>query len=151
MNRILKTLVISATIAATALVSAGTASADGWRRHHHRGGGDELAIGAAGLAVGVLLGSALSAPRNHRRYVDQYPVYDDPTPVYDEPGYYEPAPVYRRTRVIVNQPQYVNEVGTLRPWSHSWMRYCQQRYRSFDPSTGTFVGYDGREHFCVAG
>ena len=26
--------------------------------------------------------------------------------------------------------------------------YCAQRYRSFDPASGTFMGYDGRRHPC---
>jgi hypothetical protein len=25
---------------------------------------------------------------------------------------------------------------------------CAQRYRSFDPASGTFLGYDGRRHPC---
>jgi hypothetical protein len=28
------------------------------------------------------------------------------------------------------------------------MAYCAQRYRSFDPASGTFMGYDGRRHPC---
>jgi hypothetical protein len=30
----------------------------------------------------------------------------------------------------------------------SWMAYCSQRYRSFDPASGTYLGYDGRRHMC---
>jgi len=26
--------------------------------------------------------------------------------------------------------------------------YCAQRYRSWDPATGTYLGYDGRRHPC---
>src|ERR1700739_3941908 len=26
--------------------------------------------------------------------------------------------------------------------------YCAQRYRSYDPASGTFMGYDGRRHPC---
>jgi hypothetical protein len=26
--------------------------------------------------------------------------------------------------------------------------YCQQRFRSFDPASGTYMGYDGRRHPC---
>jgi len=26
--------------------------------------------------------------------------------------------------------------------------YCQQRFRSYDPATGTYLGYDGRRHPC---
>lgn len=51
-----------------------------------------------------------------------------------QPRYYAPAP--RPVR------------AGLRPWSRSWYEYCANRYRSFDARTGTFVGYDGRRHFC---
>lgn len=34
------------------------------------------------------------------------------------------------------------------PWSHDWYRYCSAKYRSFDPGSGTYLGYDGRRHFC---
>lgn len=34
------------------------------------------------------------------------------------------------------------------PWTPDWYSYCYSRYRSFDPNTGTFVGYDGYERFC---
>ena len=26
--------------------------------------------------------------------------------------------------------------------------YCMQRYRSYDPGSGTYLGYDGRRHPC---
>jgi BA14K-like protein len=26
--------------------------------------------------------------------------------------------------------------------------YCSQRYRSYDPASGTFLGYDGLRHPC---
>ena len=26
--------------------------------------------------------------------------------------------------------------------------YCQQRYRSYDPASGTYLGYDGLRHPC---
>jgi hypothetical protein len=26
--------------------------------------------------------------------------------------------------------------------------FCAQRYRSYDPASGTFLGYDGRRHRC---
>ena len=107
----------------------------------------------AGLAVGALLGSALSAPPSHRQYIDEPPVYGDPQPVYDDEdvGYIPAPPVYRRTVIVRQSGYYPEQPRTLRPWSRAWMRYCSQRYRSFDPGTGTFIGNDGDEHFCVAG
>jgi hypothetical protein len=36
--------------------------------------------------------------------------------------------------------------------SYAMMRsnesYCAQRYRSYDPQSGAFMGYDGRRHIC---
>jgi hypothetical protein len=29
-------------------------------------------------------------------------------------------------------------------WSPEWYTYCAQRYRSFNPHTGYFTGYDGQ-------
>jgi hypothetical protein len=34
------------------------------------------------------------------------------------------------------------------PWSPDWYTYCAQRYRSFNPHTGYFIGYDGQPYFC---
>ncbi|MCX5497014.1 BA14K family protein [Kaistia dalseonensis] len=36
-----------------------------------------------------------------------------------------------------NQDRYNNNVS-----------YCSQRYRSYNPNTGTYTGYDGRQHPC---
>ncbi len=36
----------------------------------------------------------------------------------------------------------------LRPWTRAWYNYCSDRYRSFNPRTGYYLGYDGRYHFC---
>lgn len=53
-------------------------------------------------------------------------------------------------RVIYRQPgTRVISGGGYEPWSRSWYRYCSNKYRSFNASTGTYRGYDGRDHFCV--
>lgn len=51
-----------------------------------------------------------------------------------------------RTVTVYEEPVYYG--GRPRPWTPSWYAYCSDRYRSFNPETGTFVGYDGRAHFC---
>ncbi|MGP8100374.1 MAG: BA14K family protein [Candidatus Cybelea sp.] len=28
------------------------------------------------------------------------------------------------------------------------MAYCEQTYRSYDPGSGTYLGYDGFRHTC---
>ena len=163
MNKFIKAFVLTLTVAAIALpATTGTAAARDreWRegdayylkrahrnyreRHvrrdyrsdyrgsyRHRNGRDAVVGGALGLATGLIIGGAIAS---QPRYVER--------DVYVDPGYYPaPRPVYRRQVVV----------PTYEPWTQSWYRYCSQRYRSFNPRTGTFVGYDGLEHFCVAG
>ena len=36
------------------------------------------------------------------------------------------------------------------PRTQGWYDYCARTYRSFNPQTGTYRGYDGRDHPCVA-
>ncbi len=45
-------------------------------------------------------------------------------------------------------PAYYYSSGSPQPWSSGWYRYCASRYRSFDPRSGTYLGYDGYRHFC---
>jgi BA14K-like protein len=137
MNRFLKATVLSIAIAAMILTALAPADAhDHWRRHSD--GGDVLAAGVLGLAVGAIAGSALADNPPYR------PVYEA------EPIYVQPRPVIVRPRPV--RPYYTEyrDVGGLEPWSPAWFRWCGDTYRSFDPDTGTFVGYDGQQHFCVA-
>jgi len=30
----------------------------------------------------------------------------------------------------------------------NWVAYCSSRYRSFDPASGTYLGFDGNRHYC---
>lgn len=132
MNRTFKTAVLGVALAATTLTAIPSAQASD-RRHR----GDAIAAGVIGLAAGAIIGSALSQPRYRE------PIYED--------GYYvEPRPVYRPRYVtrVYEEPVYVRR--SAEPWTREWYRYCQNRYRSFDSSSGTYIGYDGREHFCVA-
>jgi hypothetical protein len=136
MNICIKAAVLALATAATVIPTVTSAQAEDWRRRHHHSDGDAVALGALGLATGVVIGGAIaSQPRYQER------VYVDP-----EPEYYEPRPVYRRARPVM-----VETYGGLEPWTPGWYSYCSQRYRSFDSQSGTFVGYDGREHFCRAG
>lgn len=140
MNKVSKFFAISCAVGITAFSIAGSASAGEWRHRHH-GGGDALAAGVAGLAVGMIAGAAIASPPQPRYYEYDRPVrYYEPPPRY----YYRPAP-----RVYYRPAPVVYDTG-LRPWTRSWYNYCANRYRTFDARSGTFVGYDGREHFCVA-
>lgn len=135
MNRLFKTAVLSVAVAATTLAALPAANAGDryWRgnrhyHHYHSNSGDLAAAGILGLAAGALVVGLASQPE---------PVYDNP--------YRRPRP-----RPIREYPETAYLDGALEPWSPDWYDYCSDRYRSFNPRSGTFLGYDGEEHFCVA-
>ncbi|MBS9721052.1 BA14K family protein [Tianweitania sp. BSSL-BM11] len=150
MKRFLKSFVLSAAVAATTLSTIPLAQAhDNWRyrdgyRHHRHDGRDAAVAGIAGLAVGALAGAALAQPRQRIIVDDGYYAPPPPRRVYVQPRYEQP-------RYVQSRPQVVYSGGyNIEPWSRDWYRYCSDRYRSFNPSTGTFVGYDGVTRFCEA-
>lgn len=141
MKRFLKSFVLTAAVAATTLTAFSPAEArDRWHHRHHRGS-DAAVAGIAGLAVGALAGAALAAPRERIIVDDGYYAPPPPRRVYVERRY------ETRPTVVYNSGGYG---GFAEPWSRDWYRYCSDRYRSFNPSDGTFVGYDGVRRFCEA-
>ena len=104
-----------------ALVGLGVLLAPDGAEAGRRGWGPGVGAGLLGLGIGVAVGSALTGP-----------------------GYYYPPP----PPLYVAPPVYAPVAYGPAPWTPEWYGYCEARYASFDPSTGTFVGYDGYEHFC---
>lgn len=137
---------------ATAVLSVGVSTAApafAGGRHHHRErvNDDAVALGLFGLAAGVIAGSVIASQPSGPRYVE--PAYDPP-PRYVEPDYrYERAPAYVYDDDFPPPPARASY--GLEAWSPEWHRYCSNRYRSFDPRSGTYIGYDNRRHFCTAG
>lgn len=78
----------------------------GYYRDRHRGNDhdDALAAGVVGLALGAVIGSALSQPRYEPRYAAPPPAYYPPPPAY---GYYERGP----TKCVARERQYDPYVG----------------------------------------
>ncbi|WP_136660268.1 BA14K family protein [Nitratireductor sp. XY-223] len=165
MGKQVKVLVAALAVAAVAAAPLSQAHAHDRGRPHHHGGwnghkhkhhkrhrgpvviqknnDDALLLGVLGLAAGAIIaGAILSEPPNPAPRPNYYPQPDyypqAPNDYSHSPNYYPPA------------PSSVNTSGTIEPWTDEWYRYCAQRYRSFDPATGTFRGYDGYDHFCVA-
>lgn len=73
----------------------------------------------AGLLGGAIVGGMLASP-----------YYYGPGPYYYGPGPYYPAPGYVAT-----------------PPGNAVV-YCMQRFKSYDPRSGTYLGYDGLRHPC---
>lgn len=134
-------------IGAAPLVAAETASAGGrvyyrdghshpaGRTHYpyrpYYGPGPGAGAGfVAGAALGLGAGLLIARPPP--------PVYyaPPPPPVYYVPppaAYYPPPP----------PPVYYN-----RSWTEAHIEWCLARYRSYNPATNTFTGYDGLQHEC---
>jgi BA14K-like protein len=74
-----------------------------------------------GIAAGAIIGGAIAGANR--------PYY--------APGYYAPPPAY-----VAPGP------GYYAPPPGDPVAYCMQRYRSYNPNTGTFIGYDGIERPC---
>lgn len=75
--------------------------------------------GWGGFAAGAIIGSALTAPYYYGGYYPYAYPYPPPPPAY-----------------------YGGAAGG------DAAAYCAQRYKSYDPATGTFLGYDGARHPC---
>jgi hypothetical protein len=122
-----------------ALAGAGIGAAVGGQR--------SIGTGAAiGAASGALLGASTSNWNGAYRYAYNNciqsvrysapppPVYTAPPVAYPQPPVYAaPAPGYGRP---------------YQAWTQAWFQYCSGRFRSFNPQTGNYLGFDGQYHFC---
>ena len=117
-HRMIKAVALTAAVAMAALTLP-TSEAEA----HHRG--RFVAAGIIGLAAGAIIGSALA----NRHYHGGRPHY------HKHRRHYKPARYHRKRY----RP---------RPWTRAWYDYCFSRYRTFNPRTGMYVGYDRRRHFC---
>jgi BA14K-like protein len=91
----------------------------GWHGGWRGRGGWGWPLG--GFVAGAAIGSALAAPYYYGGY---YPY-----------GYYPAYPAYP-------------PAGYGAPPAGDATAYCAQRFRSYDPSTGTYLGFDGARHPC---
>ena len=154
MNRFAKVSFLALATAATVTAPITQASADHRRHHRVNRNADALVAGAIGLAAGAIIIGALT-DQNRARVIYRQRVYD--APIYDEPVYLDPDEDYYPPQPqprVIRRPQVIyadNYTGNFEPWSRDWFRYCSNRYRSFNPDTGTYRGFDGLNHFCKAG
>jgi hypothetical protein len=129
-NTLVKGIALATAVSVGALTLASPAEA-GRRhhRHHHRGHhGGAAAAAIIGLgAAAIIAGSR----RSHGYYDYGY-----------QPRYYTPP---RRPYYAYSGPAYGYAPA---PWTPAWYRYCSQKYRSFDPRSGTFQPYYGPRRLC---
>jgi hypothetical protein len=113
-----KAVAAAALIGFAAMTAAVPAEAGGWHGHHGGGGGNAFGFGLLGFGLGAIVGSALT-----------------PQTVYVAPPAPPPPPAYP---VAYGPPA----------WTPEWYSYCSYRYRTFNPQTGYFIGWDGYPRFC---
>ncbi len=109
---------VTASLTALALVGAVVLASSPASAQHWRG---HRGFGWGGPAAGFVAGAIIGGALASRPYYG-YPAYG--YPVYEEPVYGYAAP------------------------ADDAIAYCQSRYRSYDPASGTFLGYDGLRHPC---
>jgi BA14K-like protein len=90
---------------------------------HGYGPGYGIGAGAAALATGALIGGAIATQDQGYYPVQTYPAYSDTGYVYSDAA-----------------PTVYNNGGSV--------AYCEQTYRSYDPVSGSYLGYDGFRHPC---
>ncbi|UNE53732.1 BA14K family protein [Bartonella machadoae] len=90
--------------------------------------GDTLAAGVLGLAAGAILGNILKQPAQ-------------PQVIYQIPP---------QNQVVYQVQESVEYLPLEQTSKAQWLEYCTKNYRSFNPKTGTFRGYDGLDHVCYA-
>jgi hypothetical protein len=119
-----------------------------------------------GLAAGAIVGGTIAASRPWYGYggysYDYSPSYYEgyPTSYYPSgtgyaSGYYGYNPSYSTSYYTSDtdygsgyygyNPGYSTNYSTS---SAQDAAYCAQRFRSYDPGSGTYLGYDGQRHPC---
>jgi hypothetical protein len=120
--------------ASVVLATAAPASAAPWGWHgggwHHGGFGWPAAV-AAGVVGGAV--AAATSPLWAPGYYDYAPGYAY-GPNYSYDTEYAPAPYIASGPAVVAQ--------------NSDASYCAARFRSYDPASGTYLGFDGMRHPC---
>ncbi|WP_319497821.1 BA14K family protein [uncultured Cohaesibacter sp.] len=116
-----------------------TAAVTGTAPQAHAKDGKNAAL-ATGIIVGTVAGAiAVNAAKDNKRPVT---VHRAPPP----PKHYAPAP---RKAYAPNPPRHYAPNPRSIVMSREQIRRCSERYRSFNPRTGYYTGYDGRKHLCT--
>jgi hypothetical protein len=104
----------------------------GWNGgYRHRRGGAFI----PGAVAGAVIGGALASSYPYYGYgSDHYDTGYYDTGYYDDPGFYGDAAVVAAVPAPVGGDDAV--------------AYCMQTYQSYDPASGTYLGYDGLRHPC---
>lgn len=124
------TLMAGALLASTGQASAQYYYGPGWGYYYDWGWGP-------GAVAADIVGGAVAAATSPLWVPGYYDYYGGPgyayAPAYVAPAY-APPPVYAAPSTTVA--------------AENSVAYCESRFRSYDPATGMYLGYDGRHHPC---
>ncbi len=138
-KRLIAIALTGALLVPTVVSSAEAGPRNGWRdgrghhqshrgqRHHRKHKNDNVGAAVAAGVIGLAAGAILLGATRQRSHAAPPPA-----------TYYPPAPARGRVHSAVG----------YQPWSPAWYQYCSSKYRSFNPSTGTFTTYQGVQKFC---
>jgi hypothetical protein len=99
----------------------------------------------AGIAAGALAGGAIAASRPWNGYAGYDSGYSGYGPSYGGYGYDPGYPAYPGYQGY--QGYDVGYAGYSAPGAQE-VAYCAQRFHSYDPASGTYLGLDGQRHPC---
>ena len=146
-------LAMAAALAGAAVLATSTgASAQRWHGYGNRGWGPAAGIG---LAAGALIGGAVAAATTPWYGPGYYGDYAYAGNAYDPWSYSAADPYYYGG--VAPSYGYVAPTYGYAPGYNAYayseapadqVGYCARRYRSYDPSTGSYLGYDGIRHAC---
>ena len=106
-------------------------SGGGYHGGYHGGGGGFI----PGAVAGAVVGGAIAAGTGYGYYGG--PGYYDQG--YYDQGYYGGDLAYYDNGAMAEAPG---------PGGDDAVAYCTQRFRSYDPQSGTYMGNDGARHPC---
>ena len=102
-----------------------------WNGGNWHGGGRHW-NGRRWIGPGIGIAAGLAAGAAYGSYYGGYGYYDD--------GYYGDSYAYATEPEVAYSEAPVDSGDSV--------AYCQQTYRSYDPASGTYLGYDGLRHPC---
>jgi hypothetical protein len=136
----------------------------GWKRGYwgprrgYWGPGPYWGAGAIGLGLGLAVGSALAAPPVYVAPPPPYGYSPPPPPGAYGPGPYGPGPYAEPHAGGPYAEPYAAEPYAAEPpaayaqggpgGGDDWIAYCSSKFRSFNPQTGMYTGYDGVQRPC---
>ncbi|WPP04435.1 BA14K family protein [Methylocella tundrae] len=147
-----KSIVVTAALLCSAMLTPGDASARGGGHGGGRGGWHGGGVHGGGVHGGGWHGGG------GRHYGGGGRYYGGGRRYYGGGGYYNGGNAAGAaiaggilglaTGAIIAGSAANSAAASARVGDPNWLSYCARKYRSFDPSSGTYLAYDGNRYVC---